>query len=141
MKTEVVGWGDFFQNKSAAGLPAIIIETDQLRNSVIRAITKKENIIKIAGITLMLLVGIPGVTHAAGTGIDVAAEKIYRKLMNVGKWVIVIKGGIDTIQSAVNGDLQASKKNFLGYLFVYIILWALPWGLKQVDVMFADMGV
>lgn len=140
MKTQVIGWGEFYQSRPVVD-PAVIVELEQIRGALIQAITKKETIIKVAGITLFLLVGIPCVTHAAGTGIDVAAEKIYRKLMNVGKWVIVIKGGIDTIQSAVNGDLQASKKNFLGYLFVYIILWALPWGLKQVDVMFADMGV
>lgn len=135
MKTQVIGWNEFCNG------PVVkyqVIDLERIK----KALLKKENIIKIAGITLVLLIGLPDITHAAAaTGIDIAAEKIYKKLMNLGKWVIVIKGGIDTIQSAVQGDLQSAKKNFLGYLMVYIVLWALPWGLKQVDILFADMGV
>ncbi|OMF54661.1 hypothetical protein BK138_16000 [Paenibacillus rhizosphaerae] len=135
MKTHVIGWSEFCKGPVEK---SPVIAWDRIR----KALLKKETIIKVAGVTLVLLIGMPDVLHAASaTGIDVAAEKIYKKLMNIGKWVIVIKGGIDTIQSAVQGDLQSAKKNFLGYLMVYVVLWALPWGLKQVDILFSDMGV
>ena len=139
-KTQTVSWESFFANSHQRPLaPVVVIDLDRLGKDILCTLVRKEMIIKVAGITLFLLIGLPGTSHAA-TGIDIVADKLYKKLLNVGKWVIIIKGGIDTIQNAVQGDLQASKKNFLGYLLVYIVLWALPWGLKQVDIMFADLG-
>lgn len=143
MRTQVVGWEEFFDRKPSAPAQAIVIEVERIRAAAVKAISDKDVIIKVAGVAAALLIGIPDVTHAAGytvTGIDAAASQIYRKLLNVGKWVIIVKGGIDTIQSAISGDLQSAKRNFLSYLLVYVTLWALPWGLKQVDTMFADMG-
>lgn len=135
MRTHVIGWNEFCKGP-VEKVP--VVDWEKIR----KALLKKEAIIKIAGVTLVLLVGMPDVLHAASaTGIDVAAEKIYKKLLNVGKWVIVIKGGIDIIQSALQEDVQSAKKKFLGYLMVYVVLWALPWGLKQVDLLFSDMGV
>lgn len=138
-KIQTVSWGDFFIKEKKLQEPVIFIDLVDIRDKAVRCIMKKETIIKVAGITLLLLISLPGTSHAA-TGIDAVADKLYKKLLNVGKWVIIIKGGIDTIQNAVQGDLQSAKKNFLGYLLVYVVLWALPWGLKQVDVMFADLG-
>lgn len=123
MKTATIKWNDFFANE-----PKPLISK------------KTETIIKVAFIGLTTFVMFTDVTFAASS-IDTAANAIYRKLLNIGKWVIIIKGGIDTIQNAVQGDLQSAKKNFLGYLLVYVVLWALPWGLKQVDILFSDMGV
>lgn len=138
-KVQSVRWGEFFIEKKQSQEPFIFIGFDDIRLKFTRAIMKKETLIKVAGITLLLIIGLPGTSHAA-TGIDAVADKLYKKLLNVGKWIIIMKGGIDTIQSAIQGDVQSAKKNFLGYLLVYVVLWALPWGLKQVDVVFADMG-
>jgi hypothetical protein len=138
-KVQSVRWGEFFIEKKQSQEPFIFIDFDDIRLKFTRAIMKKETLIKVAGITLLLIIGLPGTSHAA-TGIDAVADKLYKKLLNVGKWIIIMKGGIDTIQSAIQGDVQSAKKNFLGYLLVYVVLWALPWGLKQVDVVFADMG-
>lgn len=99
----------------------------------------KRTMIRVAGITIVLL-AIPHTAFAA-TGIDVGAERIYRKLINVGKWVIIVKGGIDTIKSVTEGDMQAAKKNFLGYLVTYGILWALPWGMKEIENLFQSEEV
>lgn len=138
-KVKTVNWCDFFIQHKQLREPVIIINLDDIREKITKSVMKKETLIKVAGITLILLIGLPGTSHAA-TGIDAVADKLYKKLLNVGKWIIIMKGGIDTIQSAIQGDVQSAKKNFLGYLLVYVVLWALPWGLKQVDVVFADMG-
>lgn len=138
-KVQTVSWDSFFADRNQLSSCVVVIDLDHIRNEITRALMKKETIIKIAGITILMLVALPGTSHAA-TGIDVVADKLYKKLLNVGKWIIILKGGIDTIQNAVQGDLQASKKNFLGYLLVYVVLWGLPWGLKQVDTLFADLG-
>ncbi|MEK3969424.1 hypothetical protein [Paenibacillus sp. FSL H7-0323] len=138
-KVKTVNWDEFFIEKKQLHEPFIFIDLDDIHEKVTKSVMKKETLIKVAGITLLLLIGLPATSHAA-TGIDAVADKLYKKLLNVGKWIIVMKGGIDTIQSAIQGDVQSAKKNFLGYLLVYVVLWALPWGLKQVDVVFADMG-
>lgn len=138
-KVQTVSWGEFFNEKNQLKESFVFIDLDEIREKITKSVMKKETLINVAGITMLLLIGLPGTSHAA-TGIDAVADKLYKKLLNVGKWIIVMKGGIDTIQSAIQGDVQSAKKNFLGYLLVYVVLWALPWGLKQVDVVFADMG-
>ncbi|MEK4355226.1 hypothetical protein MKX41_31025 [Paenibacillus sp. FSL R5-0475] len=138
-KVKTVNWCDFFIEHKRLEEPVITINLDGICEKITKSVMKKETLIKVAGITLLLLIGLPDTSHAA-TGIDAVADKLYKKLLNVGKWIIIMKGGIDTIQSAIQGDVQSAKKNFLGYLLVYVVLWALPWGLKQVDVVFADMG-
>lgn len=107
-----------------------VIDLHHIRKQVFT----KRTMIRVAGMTVVLL----AVPHSAfaSTGIDVGAEKIYRKLINVGKWVIIVKGGIDTIKSVTEGDMQAAKKNFLSYLLTYGILWALPWGMKEIETLF-----
>jgi hypothetical protein len=97
---------------------------------------KKKKYYYAAGITL-ILVGIPDVVSAS-TGIDKGGMRIYKKLINVGKWVIIVKGGIDIITSITNGDIDSAKKRFIGYLLAYGTLFALPWGMDQVEQLFED---
>jgi hypothetical protein len=72
----------------------------------------------------------------AATNIDASGTRIYQKIVNIGKWVIIIKGSIDIIQNITAGDTQSAKKQFLGYLMVYGTLFALPWGMDQVQSVF-----
>lgn len=90
-------------------------------------------------ITAGILIGSYDIVFAGG--IDSGGKRIYSKLIEVGKWVIIIKGGIDTIQKASQGDFDGSKRSFLSYLLIYTILWALPWGMNQIDEVFKDEGV
>jgi len=78
-------------------------------------------------------------SSTAYAGIDEAGSRIYYKLVSVGKWVIIIKGGIDIIQSIMNGDSQGAKKCFVGYLFAYGVLWALPWCMDEIEVVFKEI--
>lgn len=93
---------------------------------------------RVIGTAIILFLGFAD-TSFASTGIDVGAKKLYVRLIGVGKWVIIVKGGIDTIKSVAEGDFQASKKNFLGYVLTYAILWALPWAFDEVEKLFTEM--
>lgn len=102
-----------------------------------------ERIAKKAAKTGVIMVGsylILGfdVSHAAS--IDSVASSLYHnKFLLVGKWIIIIKGGFDTINSVVKSDFDSAKKQFLSYLVIYMILNALPWSMSQIDKIFADI--
>lgn len=93
----------------------------------------------VTGITAVTLFSGFDISFAAESGIDEAARSIYDKLLLVGKWIIIIKGGIDTVNSVVQGDVGGAKRNFLGYLVVYLILNGLPWAMDQVDQVFKQI--
>jgi hypothetical protein len=116
-----------------------VIDTRKMRKDIAKKLSSRGTIVKVAGVTCVLFFGLPDASFAAGTGIDAGATKIYAKLINVGKWVIIVKGGIDTIRSVAEGDVNTAKKNFLGYVVTYAILWALPWALGEVDKLFTNM--
>lgn len=77
---------------------------------------------------------------SASSSIDAGAQVLYSKLLLVGKWIIIIKGAIDTVNSVVQGDLGGAKRNFLGYLIVYLVLNALPWAMNEVDNVFKELN-
>lgn len=77
----------------------------------------------------------------ASNGIDAKAHHLYGKLLLIGKWFIIAKGALDTINLTLQGDSHSAKRNFLGYLLVYIILHGLPWAMGQVDVVFKEMSL
>lgn len=116
-----------------------VIDTRKMRKDVRKRLLSRGTLIKVAGVTAILLIGLPDVSHAA-TGIDEGAGKIYKKLLNVGKWVIIVKGGLDTVKHVADGDTLSARKNFLGYMLTYAILWALPWGFKEIENLFEGMG-
>ena len=72
----------------------------------------------------------------AFAGIEDGGARIHSKLVSVGKWVIIIKGSIDTIQSVLNGDFEVAKKSFFSYLLCFAVLLALPWSLNEVEGVF-----
>lgn len=94
---------------------------------------------QVIGFTLLLFIGLTDQAFA-GTGIDEKANSIYKKLVKIGKWVIVAKGGMETIKNAADGDFDSAKKKFLGYLVVYALLWGLPWAMDQVEGLFDEVG-
>lgn len=90
--------------------------------------------IKVAGLTTIILTA-PHFAFAS-TGIDIGAEKLYRKLINIGKWVIVFKGGFDILKYCGNGDFESAKKGFFGYVLTYLFLLGLPFLLDEVEGVF-----
>lgn len=69
----------------------------------------------------------------AFASIDSGGARIHSKLVGVGKWVVIIKGTIDSIQSVLNGDITTAKKQVLGYLLCFAIMFGLPWGLNEIE--------
>jgi hypothetical protein len=110
----------------------IVVDLKDVRNHF----KSNRKMYSIAGLSLVM-VGIPDIAFAS-TGIDAGARKIYDKLLLVGKWIIIIKGGIDIITAITNGEVDLAKKRFLGYLIAYAALQALPWGMDQVDLLFKE---
>lgn len=99
---------------------------------------------KVAGATItIILIGYCDVTTIApvfaDSGIDKAARPIYDKLVSVGKWVIVCKGGMDTIKGVGSGDIDSAKKSFLSYLLIYLMLLGLPWAMDEVERLFSEV--
>lgn len=93
----------------------------------------KEQVLRI-GVTAAVLL-IPAVVEAA-TGIDAGGRRIHATIVGVGKWVIIIKGSVDCIQSVLDGDFQTAKKRFFGYLMCFAIMMAFPWGLNEIEAIF-----
>lgn len=130
-RTEIIPFNQFFNNSSE----------DEIKNTLIKHLNKYKIVYRIIGTTIIIFSSgiIDPSAFAAPTGIDVGGARIYEKLVGLGKWVIIFKGGFDTIQHTIKGDLDMAKKSFLQYLMVYVILLALPWSMKQVDSVFSDM--
>lgn len=100
---------------------------------------------KAAGISLIIL-ATGDVSFAADMdaipamgGVDPigpAARGLYSQLVGIGKWVIIFKGGFESIKNISNGDVDAAKKSFLSYLLSYLFLLGLPYGMDKVDQVF-----
>lgn len=116
---------------------------DFLSGEYKKKITNGKKIIKIiliAGTATVIFLTTYDIGLAStGTGIDASATKIYGKLLSVGKWIIIIKGAIDTINHTIQGDFNSAKKLFLSYLVVYLVLQGLPWAMNQVDEVFKGL--
>ncbi|MEH7246446.1 hypothetical protein V7114_06560 [Neobacillus niacini] len=95
---------------------------------------------KVAGITIILLAS-GGTAFANGLGIEAGAEKLYTKLLVIGKWIIIFKGGFDIIKNLTNGDMDSAKKGFMSYLLIYLLLFGLPWVMDEIEVLFQDLKV
>lgn len=95
---------------------------------------------KVAGATVIILVAGGGFDYAfASTGIDRAGRKLYITLVNIGKWIIIFKGGVDIIKALGNGDIEHAKKSFFGHLLTYLFLLGLPFGMDKVDEIYREV--
>jgi hypothetical protein len=89
---------------------------------------------KAAGVTIILLAS--GGTALAASAIEPEARKLYRELVNVGKWIIIFKGAIDILRALGDGDTGSAKKTFISSVLTFLILLGLPFGLDKVTAIF-----
>lgn len=130
MKTEVLSIKEFLSSK----------EKERFSAKVERHFKKHRTIYKIAGITLIILVAGGGFDYAfASNGIDLPAKKLYYEIVNIGKWIIVFKGAVDTIKAVGDGDAATAKKAFISSLLTYLLLLGLPYGMDKVDEVFRNI--
>jgi hypothetical protein len=132
MKTQVVGSVSEFLNGRQV--------EESLGAKVERHINKYGSFYRIGAVTVIVLLS---GSHAFATvgGIEIGAEKLYEKLLSIGKWIIIFKGGFDTIKHMAGGDFDSAKKGIFSYLLVYIFLFGLPWAMDEVDMIFKDLKV
>jgi hypothetical protein len=117
----------------------VIDEENRILNKLIAHMERHKVAYRVIGTTVFIFLATADVAFAASTGIDVGGRRIYTKLLNVSKWIIIIKGGFDIVNATIRGDYDVAKKSFFSYLMVYIILLGLPWALDQVDTVFKDI--
>lgn len=132
MKTEVLSISQFLNR----GL--VQHEPEPFSIKINRHFKKYGTVYKVAGITIILLMA--GDFALASTGIEDGARKLYYELARIGKWVIIFKGGIDTIKAMGEGDANAVKKHFLSSVLIYLLLLGLPYGLDKVDDIFNSVS-
>jgi hypothetical protein len=111
--------------------------------AIVEHVSRHKVIYRIGALTLTMLfaggldvLAEPLNVVGDSTGIDAGAEKIYTKLVRIGKWIIIIKGAFDTISHTVQGDFASARKSGLSYMLVYVILLGLPWAFKQIEGLF-----
>jgi hypothetical protein len=138
LKTEVISFREFM-SRSPSKPQCIIIDSREVTQGVSDHLKKHRKTYTIAGLTLIFLIGFPSDVFAVDSRIDISAKKMYKKLIEVGKWVIIFKGGMECIQSVTDGDFPSAKKKFLGYLLIYALLFAFPWLMDEIEKMFDDI--
>jgi hypothetical protein len=132
MRTETVGSVSEFLNGKVV---------EPFSAKVERHFKKYGTAYKIAGVTVILLIGVipiggGSVTAFASSGIDVEARKLYTEIVKVGKWIIIFKGAIDIIKALGDGDNVSAKKTFISSLLTFLILLGLPYGMDKVSEIF-----
>lgn len=90
--------------------------------------------ISVAGTTLIFL--FVGDSAFAASRIDQKAKVIYEQLVDIGKWIIIVKGAIDIIQTASQGDMDSVKSKFIKYVITFLFLLALPWAMDEIQDLF-----
>lgn len=134
-KVETMSVREFMSGGKAEAKPA-----EAWAAKVARHLEKYGMVYKIAGSTVVILMAGGAFDYAfAASTIDTGAQVLYGKLMNIGKWIIIFKGGFDTVKHMVNGDFDGAKKGFVSYLVVYLFLLGLPWAMNEVDAIFVDL--
>lgn len=93
--------------------------------------------ITISGYTVFFLLCADGSVFAS-SGIDIGARKMYTKVCAIGKWAIVVKGGLDVINTVMTGDMGSLKSKIISYIVAFCSLMGLPWLLDQVEVLFNE---
>jgi hypothetical protein len=130
MRTETIKFNDFMSGEYSLRVKKI----KEIRRNRIYKITL------VSGLTLVMIASGTSVFAAGTLGIEKGAYEMYKTLLMVGKWIIIVKGGIDTVNAMLQGDHAAAKRGFLTYLVVYLILNGLPWAMDQVDGLFDGLN-
>jgi hypothetical protein len=112
--------------------PCVVVDTRKMRKEVKKAL-KSGTAVKVAGLTVILLTT-PQVAFAAG--FESNAMDLYKKLLGIGKWVIIFKGAIETIKAVADGDTDKAKSSLIRHLVPFIVLMALPHAMNAAEDIF-----
>lgn len=76
------------------------------------------------------------VSGSPASDIDSTVSVLYKEILKVGKWAIIIKGAFDTVSNTIQGDFVAARKNAFAYILIYVILLGLPWAFEKIEDVF-----
>jgi hypothetical protein len=110
------------------------IEPESFNAKIERHFKKYRFVYKVAGVTLILITS--GGCALASTGLEAGARTLYYELANIGKWIIIFKGGIDVVKAIGDGDASTIKKAVITSLLSYLLLLGLPYGMDRVGELF-----
>jgi hypothetical protein len=118
-------------------------EPEPFNVKVKRNFDKYGIIYKVVGATVLIFIAGGGFdfAFAAGGGhtdgiIDREARVIYKDLTDIGRWLIIGRGGWEIITKVLSQDVEGAKKNFIGYMIAYVLLMAFPHLMDKVDTIF-----
>lgn len=110
--------------------------------SIVRLHFSKHKVVyRIGAITVVFILAAATGVSADALGspagdIDRTVNSLYKELLKVGKWAIIIKGAFDTVSNTIQGDFVAARKNAFAYMLVYVILLGLPWVFEKIEDVF-----
>jgi hypothetical protein len=110
-------------------------EKETFLTKVERHFNKYGRVYQVAGLTAVVLIAPHGAVFASSF-IDSGANRLYKELIGIGKWLIIFKGGFDVLKQCGNGDFESAKKGFFGYVLTYLFLLGLPFIMDEVDKVF-----
>jgi hypothetical protein len=138
MKTEVLSIKEFLHR-----------EKEPILVKVEKHFKKYGIVYRVVGTTLIIFAAgggfDSGAVFAAADGytngiIDKEASIVYKDLVDIGKWLIIGRGGWEIITKVLSHDVEGAKKNFIGYLLAYVLLLAFPHLMDKVDGIFDRFG-
>lgn len=149
----VITWSEFPEIKKFKNVHNSALVADEMflpsayamNSNEYRRIAWKIGIL-VGGIGIMVLTGID-TTYAAGTGasfepgvgLDEKANALYKKFIDIAKWIVAGKGGWDSINKMLKEDFEGAKKSFLQYLIIFAILIGLPKALNFIEGFLSDV--
>lgn len=135
MKTEVIDFKSFVNGSYKR---PTALQTVAKRIDVVVKHVERHKVVYRVGAAVIVLFLVCDVTAFADSALDAKANALYKgKLLGIGKWAIIIKGGWTTIHKTIQEDFDGAKKSFFQYLLVYMFLLAFPWAMNEMDGVFA----
>jgi hypothetical protein len=135
MKTEILSIKEFLHR-----------EEEAFSHKLKKHFKKYGIVYRVVGTTLFIFAAGGGFDTAfAANGytngiIDKEASIVYKDLVDIGKWLIIGRGGWEIISKVLSHDVEGAKKNFIGYLLAYVLLLAFPHLMDKVDGIFDRFG-
>lgn len=121
-------------------------KTVDFKKKLKRHFKKYGFVYRIIGSTIIIFVAGGGFDYAfAANGytngiIDKEAGIVYKDLVDIGKWLIIGRGGWEVITCVLKQDIESAKKNFIGYLMAYVLLLSFPHLMDKIDTIFNRFG-
>jgi hypothetical protein len=93
----------------------------------------------IGGTVFIFFAGGFDTVALANEAFDKKAKSIYfGEFLGVAKWMIVGKGGWDTVNKTLKEDFDGAKRSFFQYLLIFALLYGYPFALDIIESMFQE---